>query len=127
MYIMDKCREFPCRQQCEEDLRKCVGNTKPLIHRPFLQEGLEGVDVALWHMDNFITYIDAVITVNFLDLVKGYDIRTVYTHEMSGGKHSFNRFHGQVGNQGFGLVIEVKHHVILHSAHIDDMIEQYLP
>ena len=50
-------------------------------------------------MDDFLSYIDTVITVYFLNLVNCYNIRTVNTQEFVRGQHLFDSLHGQMRNQ----------------------------
>ena len=57
--------------------RKLISN-----HRPFLQECAEVVNVAVWHVDDFISDVDAIITIYLLDLVEGDDVGTMYAHEV---------------------------------------------
>ena len=51
-------------------------------HRPLFQECTEVVDIAIRHMDDFISDVDAIVTIYFLYLVQGNDVGTMYAHEV---------------------------------------------
>jgi hypothetical protein len=43
------------------------------------QEGLESGEIPFWDMDDLVTDIDAVVTIDFLDFVDMNDVRTMDT------------------------------------------------
>ena len=59
-----------------------ININSPSNHCPFLQERTEVVNVAVWHVDDFISDIDAVVSIYLLDLVEGDDVGTMYAHEV---------------------------------------------
>ena len=77
-------------------------------------------------MDDFLADVDAVVAVDLLNLVDGNDVRTMDTKETVLGQHVLYGFHRQVGNQSFGLVVEIEQHIVLHTIDIGDLVDRYV-
>ena len=66
-------------------------------------------------MDKLFAYVDGVVSVNRADLVEGYDVRTVHTHEIIWWKDVLNSFHCKVGDERTLLILHIEHHIVLES------------
>lgn len=49
------------------------------LERVCFQEGLESGEIPFWNVDDLVTDIDAVVTIDFLDFVDMNDVRTMDT------------------------------------------------
>ena len=93
-----------------------------LFECPGFQESAESREIAIRNVDDFLADVDAVVAVDFTDFVDGNNIGTVYAQEFFFGQHLLDGFHRQVGNERFGLVVEVEQHVVFHAIDIDDVV-----
>ena len=87
---------------------------------------LEGGEIGLRHMDDFVADIDAVIAVYLADLVEADDEGPVYSHELLWGEHLLDGLHREMGDEWSPLAVEIEHHIILHPADVDDVANGYL-
>ena len=53
--------------------------------------------------------MDGVVTVYGADFVEGYNVGTVYTHEIIWWKDVLNSFHGKVGDERTLLILHIVH------------------
>ena len=88
-----------------------------------LQESAEGFPVGIGDADDLVANIDTVVAIDGPDLVEGDDVGAVDAHEAIGGKHLLDRFHGQVGDDGAFLSLDIDIHVVFQSAHVEDARE----
>ncbi len=74
-------------------------------------------------MYDFLANVDAIIAVNLLYLINGYDVGAVYAQELICGQHRLDCFHREVGDEGLAFSIEIEHDIILHSAYVGDAVD----
>ena len=84
---------------------------------------MEGGEIGLRHVDDFVADIDAVVAVYLADLVKADDEGTVHSHELLWRQHVLNGFHREMGDEGTPFTFEIEHHIVLHSADVDDVAD----
>jgi len=78
-------------------------------------------------MDDFLSYIDTVIAVYFLNLVNCYNIRTVNAQEFVRWQHLLDSLHGQMRNQRFLLSVKIEQYIISHAIDVSNLINGDVP
>ena len=89
------------------------------------EEGSESREIAIRHVDDFLADVYAVVTIDLADLVCGNDIGTMDAQELVSWQHLLYSLHGQVGDQRLGLVVEIKHHVVLDTADVGNLVDHH--
>ena len=84
------------------------------------------MQVAVGDVDDFLADIHAVVTVYFLNLVYSDDIRPVDAQKTVFGQHALYGFHHQMGDERFGLIVEIEQHVVFHAVDIDDLVDSHV-
>ena len=84
---------------------------------------LKGREIGFGDVDDLLADIDTVVAVHLANLVKADDEGTVHSHELLWRQHVLNGFHREMGDEGAPFTFEIKHHVVLHAADVDDVAD----
>ena len=77
-------------------------------------------------VDDFLGDIDAIVAVNFLNLINGNNVGTMNAQKLVLGQHLLYGFHRQMGDQCLGLVVKIEQHIVFHTIDISDLVDGYV-
>ena len=91
------------------------------------QELPEGLQVAVGYVYDFLSDVNTVVAVYFLNFVNCNDVGAMNTQEMFFWQHVFHSFHRQMGDKRLGLIVKIKQHIVFHAVYIDNIIDSQVP
>ena len=77
-------------------------------------------------MNDLLADVDTVIAIYFLDFVNRDDVGAMHSQKLFLWQHLLNGFHRQMGDQWFGLVVEIKHHIVFHAVDVGDLVDSHV-
>lgn len=87
----------------------------------------KGLQITVGDVYDFVSDVNAVVTVHFLNFVNSNDVGAMNTQETFFWQHVFYSLHRQMGDKRLGLIVKIKQHIVFHAVYIDNIIDSQVP
>lgn len=87
----------------------------------------KGLQITVGDVYDFVSDVNAVVTVHFLNFVNSNDVGAMNTQETFFWQHVFYSLHRQMGDKRLRLIVKIKQHIVFHAVYIDNIIDSQVP